>query len=127
MCNGPFKKHKFDSDPERRFACLIDRSDEADVLSWLKPALGQFQIEYASSKNYNPDFVVETSQELLIVEVKADNDLDDSDVLAKASAAMVWVENADSLLAALGKKQWRYLLVPASRITANATFRGLLT
>ena len=106
-------------------ACLIDRSDEVDVLSWLKPALGQFQIEYASSKNYNPDFVVETTQELLIVEVKADNDLKDPDVLAKATAAQVWVENANSLLADLGKKQWRYLLLPASRISENATFRGL--
>ena len=124
---SPFKKHKFDSDPERRFACLIDRSDETGVLSWLKPALGQFQIEYASSKNYNPDFVVEASDELLIVEVKADNDLDDADVLAKASAARVWVENANSLLSKLGKKQWRYVLLPASRITESATFKGLAT
>lgn len=106
---------------------MIDRSDETDVLSWLKPALGQFQIEYASSKNYNPDFVVEASDELLIIEVKADNDLDDSDVLAKASAARVWVENANSLLSKLGKKQWRYVLLPASRITESATFKGLLT
>jgi type III restriction enzyme len=122
---SPFKKHKFDSDPERRFACLIDRNDEPEVLSWLKPALGQFQIEYATSKNYNPDFVVETSHELLIVEVKADNDLEDLDVLSKAAAAKVWVENANSLLADLGKKQWRYLLLPASKISENATFKAL--
>ncbi|EBA12233.1 DEAD/DEAH box helicase family protein [Roseobacter sp. CCS2] len=121
---SPFKKHKFDSDPERRFAYLLDRADEPTVLSWLKPALGQFQIEYASGKNYNPDFVVETSTELLIVEVKADNDLTDTDVIAKAKSAEVWVENANKLLATLGKKEWRYVLLPASRISENATFQG---
>jgi len=122
---SPFDRHKFDSDPERRFACLLDSDDEESVIAWLKPALGQFQIEYSNGKAYNPDFVVETNDELFIVEVKADNELEAPDVVSKAAAATAWVTNANSLLSKLGKKTWRYLLVPASRVTESSTFSGL--
>jgi len=33
--------------------------DDDDVLKWMKPASGQFRIEYQNGQNYEPDFVVE--------------------------------------------------------------------
>jgi len=36
---------KFDSDPERRFAVILENDD--DVLKWFKPAKGDFQIHFS--------------------------------------------------------------------------------
>lgn len=65
----------FQSDDERRFAVLIDGT--ADVLRWVKPARQQFVIEYKRRQRYDPDFVIETSTEKLVGEVKARNEMDD--------------------------------------------------
>ncbi|MDQ2091151.1 DEAD/DEAH box helicase family protein [Marimonas arenosa] len=119
----PYPMHKFDSDPERRFACLVD--DEGGVVRWMKPGPNQFQIEYAPGKPYQPDFVVETGDRFLIVEVKADNELDDTEVQQKAAAARQWTEHANALSEEAGGKQWSYHLLPASRITPSATLAGL--
>src|SRR5437016_4581162 len=59
---GGFRKclyqvQKFDSDPERRFAVLLE--DELDVLKWFKPAKDQVRIYYNSDNSYEPDFIVE--------------------------------------------------------------------
>ena len=78
---SPYQFHKFDSDPERRFAVLIDRDFEKDVLRWLKPGPGQFRIEYDKNKPYEPDFVVETTTMKLVVEVKSERDMKDPIVL----------------------------------------------
>ena len=60
---GGFQKclyplQKFDSDPERRFAVILE--NDAEVLKWFKPTKGDFQIHYSSDNSYEPDFVVET-------------------------------------------------------------------
>ena len=75
---GGFRKccytlQKFESDPERRFAVLIE--SDPSVQKWIKPGKGQFQVEYRSGDNYEPDFVVETADRMLICEVKAQNEL----------------------------------------------------
>lgn len=87
---SPFIQHRFSSDPERRFAALIDSAFDKDVLRWLKPGRDEFSIEYHSGKTYEPDFVVETANEKLIVEIKSD-----------------------------AGKSWAYLLVPGSAIRAQ--------
>jgi type III restriction enzyme len=55
---------------------------------------GQFQIEYRSGEGYEPDFVVETKDHILICEIKDEKELTDPTVQAKASAAMKWCHAA---------------------------------
>ena len=122
-CGYPYQK--FDSDDERRFAVLIDGDFEKSVHRWIKPGAGQFQIEYASGQAYEPDFVIETEAEKLVVEIKARNEMDDEIVLAKARAAAEWVTYANGHAEANGGKPWGYLLVPGDAITEGATLAGL--
>ena len=71
MLFGSFSKclyplQKFDSDTERRFAVILER----DAQKWFKPVQGQFQIYWKSgfdSKEYIPDFVVETEDSIWLV------------------------------------------------------------
>ena len=116
---------KFDSDDERRFAVLIDSDREPSVIKWLKPAARQFQIEYQSGRGYEPDFVVETKTEKLIVEVKARNELGDELVQAKARAASKWVEYANEHAGDADGKRWQYLLIAHDQITESSTLAGL--
>ncbi|HEY8596500.1 MAG TPA: DEAD/DEAH box helicase family protein [Devosiaceae bacterium] len=123
---SPYLQHKFHSDPERRFAVLIDSEREPDVLRWLKPGPGQFGIEYRSGKTYEPDFVVETTREKLVIEVKADNAMGDAEVQEKARAAQEWVRHANEIAADTAGKPWAYALIPESAINESATLAGLL-
>lgn len=120
-----YSRQKFHSDPERRFAVLLE--GEASVEKWLKPGRGQFQIDYRSGENYEPDFVVETSEAMLICEVKARGELDDPVVQAKANAATKWCQAANENAVPSGGKPWRYVLIPDDQITGNATLAGLLS
>ncbi|GGZ93414.1 DEAD/DEAH box helicase family protein [Novosphingobium arvoryzae] len=123
---SPYQFHKFDSDPERRFAVLIDSAFEKDVLRWLKPGYNQFRIEYQSGKRYEPDFVVETVSEKLIVEIKAENQMTDPVVQDKARAAKEWVKHANQFVAEGDGKTWRYALISDQAINESATLAGLL-
>ena len=44
---------------------------------WLKPGPGSFQLRTRGGEAYEPDFVVETATEKLIVEVEARNEITD--------------------------------------------------
>lgn len=123
-CCYPFQK--FDSDDERRFAVLVDSDHEQSVTRWMKPGAKQFQIEYLSGKNYEPDFVVETKTEKLIVEIKARNEMQDEIVLAKARAACNWVGHANDHAQENGGKHWAYALVPHDDIKESSTLAGLM-
>ncbi len=126
---GAFKRccyslQKFDSDPERRFALLVDT--DPVVEKWLKPSRAQFQIEYRSGDNYEPDFVIETNDCMLIAEVKASNDLADVVVQAKARAATKWCKAATQHAAETGGKPWSYALIGDDQILGSATLGGLM-
>ncbi|QKS00127.1 DEAD/DEAH box helicase family protein [Sphingomonas sp. CL5.1] len=123
---SPYQFHKFDSDPERRFAALIDSSNMPGVLRWLRPAAGQFDIEYDRGRRYEPDFVVECSDRKLIVEVKAHRDMTDAVVLEKARAARAWVMNANQFAAEGDGKEWGYALLSEHDVTESMTLAGLL-
>lgn len=122
---SPYNFHKFQSDTERRFAVLLESDHGLDVIRWLKPGPGQFAIEYAAGKTYEPDFVVETADRKLIVEIKADNATADLVVQQKARAAEQWVKHANELASDLSAKKWDYLLVPESAISESTTLAGL--
>lgn len=123
-CCYPFQK--FDSDDERRFAVLVDSNHETNVIRWMKPGAKQFQIEYLSGRGYEPDFVVETLTEKLIVEVKARNEMTDEIVLAKARAACEWVGHANAHADEIGGKHWTYALIPHDDIRESSTLAGLI-
>lgn len=120
MLFGYFSKclyplQKFDSDTERRFAVILER----DAQKWFKPAQGQFQIYWKSgldSKEYIPDFVVETKDSIWLVETKAGKDLKDPEVLAKADAAFEWCKHATDYALQHNGKHWRYVLIPHDEV-----------
>lgn len=115
---------KFDADPERRLAIIID--GDASVEKWLKPGRNQFRIDYRSGEAYEPDFVVETGTRMLICEVKAQNELDDATVKDKAAAATRWCKTATEHAPGGGTKPWVYALIPDDQIRGNATLDGLV-
>ena len=115
---------KFDADPERRLAVIID--GDASTEKWIKPGRNQFRIDYRSGEAYEPDFVVETKARMLICEVKAENELNDATVKAKAAAATKWCKTATERAPGGGTKPWFYLLMPDDQIRANSTLEGLV-
>lgn len=127
---GGFKKccyplQKFDSDPERRFAVLVDA--EPTVEKWMKPGRSQFRIDHRSGEAYEPDFVVETGDHVLLCEVKAKNELTDPIVLSKMHAAVKWCQAASKHAGDVGAKPWSYLLIPDDLIVGSATLAGLVS
>ncbi|HOY80328.1 MAG TPA: type III restriction endonuclease subunit R, partial [Hyphomonadaceae bacterium] len=73
---------KFHSDTERKVAVILER----ESLKWLRPAKGQFQMFYRSGNDhaeYQPDFVAETADRILMIEPKMATQMQDRDVLAK--------------------------------------------
>ena len=130
MLFGSFSKclyplQKFDSDTERRFAVILER----DAQKWFKPAQGQFQIYWKSgfdSKEYIPDFVVETEDSIWLVETKAGKDLKDPEVLAKADAAFEWCKYATDYALQHNGKSWRYVLIPHDEVAESKKLADFL-
>jgi len=129
MVFGGFKKclyplQKFDSDPERRFAVVLE--NDTAVQKWVKPARGNFQIQLKGGELYEPDFVVEANDCRYLAEVKRRDLVADKEVLAKADAAKVWCVNATEFTKTTDKKPWRYLLVPDDTIQENFSLGWLV-
>ena len=130
MLFGSFSKclyplQKFDSDTERRFAVILER----DAQKWFKPAQGQFQIYWKSgldSKEYIPDFVVETEDSIWLVETKAGKDLKDPEVLAKADAAFEWCKHATDYALQHNGKHWRYVLISHDEVVESKKLADFL-
>ena len=130
MLFGSFSKclyplQKFDSDTERRFAVILER----DAQKWFKPSQGQFQIYWKSgfdSKEYIPDFVVETEDSIWLVETKAGKDLKDPEVLAKADAAFEWCKHATDYALQHNGKSWRYVMIPHDEVAESKKLADFL-
>jgi len=121
-CCYPYQK--FDSvDGEWRLAQLLEDDDE--VLKWMKPAAGQFRIEYKNGQNYEPDFVVETKTCYLIVEPKRADQVAIEDVQAKMRAAVRWCGYANQHAQSADAKPWFYLLVPDDKIVLGLSLARL--
>jgi type III restriction enzyme len=122
---GLYKEEKFQSDTERQLAVILDR----DCLKWLKPARGQFHVFYRwrhECREYQPDFVAEVPDNILMLEAKAANMMEDREVLAKRDAAVTWCGHASDHAGAHGGKLWIYVLVPHDAIASNMTIGGLV-
>lgn len=117
---------KFQSDPERRLALILDR----ETTKWFKPALGQFDLYYRSGlsqKDYQPDFVAETDKCIYMIEVKARNELKSLEVLAKQKSAEEWCKHATSHSTAHGGKPWQYCVIPDDVIADNMSLEILIS
>ncbi|MBU0767371.1 DEAD/DEAH box helicase family protein [Patescibacteria group bacterium] len=127
---GGFKKachnlYKFDSKSEKDLAATLE--SDTDVLRWLRPAQAQFRIYWKhNSSRYVPDFIVETSDCIYMIEVKAEKDIDEKDVLEKAEAAKEFCNAASEYNSAHKGKPWIYILIPHTTIRANMSLNGLL-
>lgn len=118
---GVFEEVNFDSDEgELSFARIVERDE--DVLNWLRPSPKEFNITYNHGRNYEPDFVVETEDTIYLVEVKAEKDLNDPDVIAKKKRGILYCETVTHWSEANGYKPWKYLFIPAKQIYTNSTF-----
>ncbi|MDB2694134.1 DEAD/DEAH box helicase family protein [Erythrobacter sp.] len=111
---------KFHSDTERKLAVILER----ESLKWLRPAKGQFQMYYRSGHDhleYQPDFVAEMDDAIIMLEPKASNQMQDADVLAKKDVAVKWCEWASEHARTYGGKPWHYVLIPHDAIAENMT------
>lgn len=123
--------YRFDSSDEGRLAYLLD-SDET-VEDWLRPAPSQFdglfwRDQHGNSQHrYEPDFVVELPDEIVMVEVKPSTEINDHDVQAKKQTAEKYCELVSANVGKYGiAKSWRYVIVPTEKISINSTVTSLL-
>lgn len=115
---------KFHSDPERKLAVILERESQ----KWLRPAKGQFQMFYRNGNDhaeYQPDFVAEMEDCVLMLEPKMATHMKDNDVLAKRDVAIQWCAWASEHARSYGGKPWRYVLIPHDAITENMTLEFL--
>ena len=118
-----FSLQKFQSDPERKFAAMLER--ESSVLKWFKPSLSNLRLFYGPHE-YTPDFVFETEDCKYLCEVKAENEMDDAVVQAKMRSAVKWCHYASEGLKE-DDKPWRYMLVPDTSINGSMTLAQAVT
>jgi len=118
-------EYKFDSKTEKEFAYILE--NDTAVLKWLRPAPNQFRIYWANnSSRYYPDFVVETANAIYLVETKAANELESTEVQDKKRAAMQYCQYASQHTASTGGKQWSYLLIPHDEVKQSSSFDYLV-
>jgi hypothetical protein len=107
---------------KRVLSVILDRG--------FKPVKSQFQLcynWYGDQREYQPDFVAETSDAIYMLEPKARNQIDTEEVQMKKTAAIQWCINASNYTQCNGGKPWSYLLIPHDEIKENMTILGLTT
>ena len=113
-------EYKFDSNTEKDLSIVFEQ--DANVIKWLRPAPNQFRIYWDNnSKRYEPDFVVETTDAIYMIEPKAANNMLDKEVLDKKGAAIKYCEYATEYNLENGGKPWKYLLLSDDKISRTVT------
>jgi type III restriction enzyme len=116
--------YKFDSKTEKDFAIILEQDKAA--LKWLRPAQKQFKIYWEhNTKQYHPDFVIETADAIYMAETKKEGDMDASDVQEKTRAAVAYCKNATDFTTLHRGKPWKYLLIPHNAVMTNMSLRAL--
>ncbi len=102
---------------EKRFLEFLDR--DTQVLKFIK--ILEFKHDFATISylrddglmaSYYPDFMVETKDEILIIETKADKDSENKNVLSKQKSALEYVNRINHLESSLrSNKIWKYVLL----------------
>jgi len=113
--------YKFDSSTEKDFANILE--SDASVIKWMRPAPNQFRIYWDNnSKRYEPDFVVETTDAIFLVETKEAGQIDSEEVQLKKQAAEQYCRYASAYTQKYGGKPWKYLLIPHDQVTIVNSF-----
>lgn len=116
--------YKFDSKTEKDFAIILE--NDTAVLKWLRPAQKQFRIYWKqNTRQYHPDFVVETGDAIYMVETKKEGDIETADVQEKTMAALLYCKHATDFTSSNGGKPWKYLLIPHNAVMTNMSFATL--
>lgn len=119
-------KYRFDSSPELDFAFILETNDE--VLKWLRPVPSQFNIYWDNGAHkYEVDFIVEIADTIYMCETKAEKDINDADVQAKAEAAREFCRRATEFTAQNSGKPWHYVIIPHTFVDRAYTFNYILT
>jgi len=117
--------YKFDSKTEKDFSIILEQDN--DVTKWLRPAHNQFRIYWAhNSKQYQPDFVVESKDAIYIIETKKQDAMNDEEVKDKARAAIEYCKYASEYTSANEGKPWKYVLIPHNAVQTNMSFKYLV-
>ncbi len=113
--------YKFDSKAEKDFSGILEQDEK--VQKWLRPNERQFDIYWRNgSHKYEPDFVVETPENLFLVEIKSARELESAEVEEKSRAAITWITQVNEYAGRTGAKKWKYLLIPHTEVLANRDF-----
>jgi type III restriction enzyme len=120
-----YNEEKFQSDPERRLAVILER----EKMKWFRPRKGQFLMFYrweGGQPEYQPDFVAEGPSCIYMLEVKRSDQMKDDEVLTKRDAGVKWCALAADNARANGEKPWVYALIPHDAVSDNMTIEGLV-
>lgn len=104
----------FDSDPERQMAVLLDQAT-SHIKRWVRLHRGDGVVISFRGQNYYPDFAAEhVDGSYWLIEVKADNEMDDALVQQKKEMAEEWARFAsDSSDVA---HEWHYALIGETQL-----------
>ena len=117
-------EYKFDSKAEKELAFVLEH--DGRIIKWLRPAPNQFRIYWRNNtKRYEPDFITETDDAIYMIETKAANEIDSSEVREKTTAALRYCAYATDFTTANTGKPWKYLLIPHDQVATNSSFEYL--
>ncbi len=120
-----YTKYRFDSSTELDFSFILETNNE--VLKWIRPVPNQFNIYWSNgAKKYEPDFIVETAEAIYMCETKAEKDVNDADVQAKAEAAREFCHLASEFTAQNSGKPWHYVLISHTLVDRAYSFNYIL-
>ena len=120
-----YTRYKFDSSTELDFSFILETNGE--VLKWLRPVPSQFNIYWDSGVHkYEVDFIVETADTIFMCETKAEKDVNDANVQAKAKAAREFCRHASEFTAQNGGKPWQYVIIPHTIVDRAYSFNYIL-
>lgn len=117
-----YTENAFDSDTERLFSIILE--EDPDVIRWIKPPLNQLGLFWQAGQQYNPDFLVETTNRKFMVEIKASHEVTADEVVAKAREGIKWCNFAST--ADPDHKVWEYRLISDDNIKLGNTCKYTL-
>lgn len=112
--------YKFDSSTEKDFTIILENSEI--VLKWLRPAQDQFNIYWSNNNRYEPDFIVETENMIYMIEIKASNQVNNEEVIAKKNSAEKYCCILNEYAKDHNIKTWKYLIIPDEDVKTNYSF-----
>jgi type III restriction enzyme len=119
-------EYKFDSRTEQTFSFILE--NDKVVTKWLRPAPNQFRIYWQhNNRIYEPDFIAEMEDCIYMIETKAANAVDVTEIQAKAQAAVKYCNYASEYTVKYGGKPWKYVLIPHDQVTKTSSFKAIVS